>query len=110
MTNGIEVRVVPVSNGFEGHIRKVHKASWEPVCVNGVAQLYATETEAEVAAWRALHAHLQSDIVGTGVRVSAQRSKAEELFGGIFRKGRKIVVERRDAGPAGRRDGKAVTK
>lgn len=96
--NDIEVRVVANMNGFEGQFRKVHKADWEAVCVNGVAQLYATRQDAEIAAWRALKAHLQGDIVGAGDRASAKKSRAEELFGGIFRSGRKIMVERRGGG------------
>ena len=93
--NEVAVRVVACMNGFEGHFRKVHKADWEAVSVNGVAQLFATRQDAEIAAWRALRSHLQGDIVGSGAKASAARSKAEEAFGGIFRRGRKITVERR---------------
>ena len=99
--NGIEVRVVAIMNGFEGQFRRVHKASWEAVSVNGVAQLFATRQDAEIAAWRALKAHLQGDIVGIGGKASAARSKAEEAFGGFFRNGRKITVERRGGKTSG---------
>lgn len=96
--NEVAVRVVAVSNGFEGWFRRVHKAAWEPVMINGVAQLYADARDAEIAAWRALKAHLQGEIVGTGGAASAARSKAEDLFGAVFRNGRKIAVERRRNG------------
>lgn len=95
MTNEVNARAVPVRGGFEGQFRKVHKAAWEPVCINGIAQLYPTEFEAEAMAWRALRSHLQGDIVGSGDKASPIRSKAEEQFGAIFKRGRKIEVERR---------------
>lgn len=75
--------------------RKVHRASYEAVCVNGVPQVYDTEAEAEIAAWRALRSHLCGDIVGDGQRASGAKSKAEEMFGSVFRRGRKIEVVRR---------------
>lgn len=90
--NDVDARAVPVCGGFQGEFRKVHRAAYEPVSVNGVAQIYDTEHEAEVAAWRALKAHLCGDIVGSGEKVSAARSRAEELFGKIWPgKGRKPV-------------------
>lgn len=94
VTNEVSARSWPVMGGFEGHFRKVHRAEWERVCVNGVVQLYATADAAEVAAWRALKAHLQGEIVGDGAKADAA-SKAEELFGCVFKNGRKIEVERR---------------
>ncbi|RUV81410.1 hypothetical protein EOA60_20855 [Mesorhizobium sp. M1A.F.Ca.IN.020.06.1.1] len=94
--NDAEVRAVPESNGFRGEFKKVHRTDWEPVCENGVAQLFDTEEQAQVAAYRALMKHLFGDgIVRDGEKASAERSKAEALFGGIFRRGRKIEVERR---------------
>lgn len=93
--NEVNARAVPVYGGFEGQFRKVHRSAWEPVCVNGVAQLYDTADAAEVAAWRALRAHLQGDIVGDGEKVSLAIGQAASLFGAIFRRGKKIVVERR---------------
>ncbi|MBF6992718.1 hypothetical protein [Cupriavidus sp. IK-TO18] len=93
--NEVGARSIPVMGGFEGQFRKVHKATWEPVRVNGVAQIYPTEFEAETMAWRALIAHLCGDIVRSGEKVSTAKTKAEELFGALIRKGRKIPVERR---------------
>lgn len=91
MTNAIAVRAVANTyGGFFAEIKKVHRATWERVRVNGEEQVYDTADQAEVAAWRALHAHLCSDIVGEGERVSA-RSAAEALF----IRGRKVEVERR---------------
>lgn len=95
--NDVNARAVQVEGGFEGQLRKVHKAAWEAVQVNGVAQVYDTAEAAELAAWRALKAHLCGEIVGSGQKVSAARTEAERLFGKLFPgKGRKpVVVERR---------------
>lgn len=93
--NEVNARSVPVYGGYHGEFRKVHKAGWEKVCEGGTPRVYDTEDQAEVAAWRALKAHLCGDIVGTGMERTSTRSKAESLFGAIFRKGRKIPVVRR---------------
>lgn len=95
--NGVNARAVPIFGGFEGQFRKVHKSDWEPVQVNGIPQLYDTADAAECAAWRALLAHLQGDIVGSGDRASIARTEAEKRFGKIFPgHGKKpVVVERR---------------
>ncbi|TPM19795.1 hypothetical protein [Mesorhizobium sp. B2-3-6] len=95
--NGVNARAIATRGGFEGQFRKVHKSEWEPVQVNGVPQLYETADAAEVAAWRALLAHLQGDIVGSGEKASIARTQAEERFGKIFLgHGKKpVVVERR---------------
>lgn len=94
--NEVNARAEPVVGGYHGQFRKVHRASWEVVCENGKPVVFRTSDAAEVAAWRALLAHLQGEIVATPVeRSSLVRTKAESLFGGIFRRGRKIPVERR---------------
>lgn len=94
--NDVDARAVPVYGGYQGQLRKVHRSEYEPVCVNGVPQVYRTAHEAEVAAWRALRAHIRGDIVGSGERASAAVSEAEAKFGRIFRGGGKTVtVERR---------------
>lgn len=96
MTNEINARSVAVYGGFQGEFRKVHRSDWEPVQINGVAQLYDTADAAEVAAWRALLAHLQGEIVGTGEKATAALSEAEAKFGKLLRGGGKTVaVERR---------------
>lgn len=95
MTNEVDARAVPVYGGYRGEFRKVHKAAYEAVCV-GVPQVYPTREAAELAAWHALRAHLQSDIVGTGEKASAALSEAEAKFGKLFKGGGKTVtVERR---------------
>lgn len=94
--NDVDARAVPVMGGYQGQMRKVHKADYEAVCVNGVPQVFPTEHAAEVAAWRALRAHIRGEIVGSGERASAAVSEAEAKFGRIFRGGGKTVtVERR---------------
>lgn len=93
--NEVNARAVPVMGGYEGQFRKVHRSAWESVSINGVAQIYPTAFEAEAMAWRALHSHLCGVIVGTGSKVSAVRTAAEAQFGAIFKRGRKIEVERR---------------
>jgi hypothetical protein len=90
--NDVDARAVPVYGGFRGEFRKVHRAMFEPVCVGGVPQVYETAHEAEIAAWRALKAHLCGDIVGSGEKASAAKSKAEQMWGKVFPgKGRKPV-------------------
>lgn len=94
--NEPRVRAVQVFNGWEGHFKKMHKAGWFPVEVNGIAQLFPSEADAKVAAYEAMTKHHFGDgILSDGERTSAARSKAEELFGAIFRRGRKIEVVRR---------------
>ena len=93
--NEVDARAAPVYGGFRGEFRKVHKAAYEPVCVNGVPQVYATREAAELAAWHALREHLQGDIVGSGEKASLAKAEAE--FAKIFPgKGRRpVTVERR---------------
>lgn len=94
--NDVDARSIPVVGGFQGQLRKVHRADYEPVCENGIPRVFPTAHAAEVAAWRALRAHIRGDIVGSGERASAAMSEAEEKFGRIFRGGGKTVtVERR---------------
>ena len=94
--NEPRVRAVEVVNGWEGHFRKLHKAGWFPVEVNGVAQLFPTDDAAKVAAYEAMTRHHFGDgILRDGDRATSAKSKAEELFGAIFKRGRKIEVVRR---------------
>ncbi len=88
--NEVNARAVATMGGWEGQFRKVHRSDWEAVEINGVAQLYPTQDAAEVAAWRALKAHLCGDIVGSGEKASI--AKAEGEFAKIFPgKGRRPV-------------------
>ena len=94
--NEPRVRAIQTFNGWEGFFKKLNKAGWFPGEVNGIAQLYSTEAEAKVAAYEAMTKHHFGDgILRDGDRASSTKSKAEELFGAIFKRGRKIVVERR---------------
>mgnify|MGYP001209385736 CR=1 FL=1 len=93
--NEVGARASPVFGGYRGEFRKVHRADWEAVCVNGIPQVYPTAQAAELAAWRALHAHLCGEIVGDGYKAEAQRTKAEELFGALIKNGKKIPVVRK---------------
>ncbi|MGX9145915.1 hypothetical protein [Mesorhizobium sp. 128a] len=94
--NEVNARARKTPIGWIGELRKVHRSDYEPYCENGVAIVFATENEAEVAAWRALRAHLQAAIVGSGDKASAALSVAEEKFGKLLRGGGKTVaVERR---------------
>jgi hypothetical protein len=97
MTNESNARAVEVFGGFIGEYRLIHKATWHRVLCNGKACVYETASEAEVAAWRELNEKRYPPIRSEGEKVSATRSKAEELFGQIFPgKGRKpIKVDRR---------------
>jgi hypothetical protein len=76
--NNFGVRVRPAYGGFIGQVRKVHKAAFEDVCCDGEPVIHQTRAEAELAAWRVIGAHLDLDIVGTGV--TASQTAAEKLF------------------------------
>lgn len=91
------VKAVPVEMGWEGRFRTLRNSQWRRVEKNGVVLIFATEFEAENAAFKALYASdLGPGIVSTGHKAAAARSKAEELFGKIWPgKGKKPVrVER----------------
>ena len=93
--NEVNARGVEVYGGYHGEFRKVHKAGWEKVCISGKPQVFPSEEAAEIAPCGALPAHLCGDIVRSGEKASNARSRAEELFGVIIRRGKKIPVERR---------------
>ncbi|MBR2689213.1 MAG: hypothetical protein IKE42_15275 [Aquamicrobium sp.] len=94
--NEVDARSVPVVGGYHGEFRKVHKASWEPVQRHGKPIVFLAAFEAEIAAWRALRAHLCGEIVGDGQRAGAALSEAESKFKKLFRGGGKtIAVEQR---------------
>lgn len=94
--NEPRVRAVPVFNGWEGHFKKLHKAGWFPVQANGIAQLFGSEDAAKVAAYEAMTKHHFGDgILRDGEKANGARSKAEDLFGAVFKRGRKIEVVRR---------------
>lgn len=94
--NTAEVRAVPEMNGFRGEFRKINKAGWHQVEVNGIAQLFETPELAKIAAFEAMNRHhFGAGILRDGEKASAERSQAEASFGAIFKNGRKIEVERR---------------
>lgn len=95
--NDVDARGVPVYGGFHAEFRKVHKSAWEQVRKNGVIQIYDTQDQAEVAAWRTLKEHLcgiirrDGDVVSIGIK-----SEREAVFSNaIFKRGRKITVVRK---------------
>lgn len=91
--NEVDARAVPVYGGYQGEIRKVHRSSYEAVCVNGVPQVYATEAEAEIAAWRALRSHLCGDIVGDGTKAAtADFDRIKKVFPGHGRRPFEVEV------------------
>lgn len=90
--NAAEVRAIPEMNGFRGEFQKLDRAGWHAVQLNGVVQLFETEDQAQVAAYRAMIQYLFGGIVRSGETVPAARIAADK----IFRPGRKpIEVERR---------------
>lgn len=93
--NESNARSREVYGGYVGEYRQVHKAGWKPVLCNGKACVYPSASEAEVAAWRELNRRRYPEIRAEGEKPTAVRSKAEILFGAIFKRGRKIVVGRR---------------
>lgn len=79
--NQASVRAIPIMNGFEGQFRSLRKTAWEPVEVNGVAQLFDTEQAALLAAHEALLAHLTKDgVVGFTAERARLRMEAEKIF------------------------------
>jgi len=85
----------PVYGGFEGQFKKLHRTAWYPVEINGVAQVFDTRDQAEVAAYRALMKHLFGDgILRDGEKASAAAAEAEfrKIFPG---KGKVVEVVRR---------------
>lgn len=96
MTNEPRVRAIEVMGGWEGRFRKLDKAGWHTVCVNDIAQIFETEDKAIIAAHEAMNRHhFGAGILRDGDIASPERTAAEKMFGAIFRKGRKIEVERR---------------
>ncbi|MBN9235146.1 MULTISPECIES: hypothetical protein [Phyllobacteriaceae] len=94
--NDVDARSVAVFGGYHGEFRKVHKADWEVVQRHGRPIIYTSAYEAEIAAWRALRAHLCGDIVGSGQKAGTALSEAESKFKKLFRGGGKTVtVEQR---------------
>jgi hypothetical protein len=95
MTNDVNARARKTPIGFVGEIRKVHRSDYELVCENGIAIIFATEHEAEIAAWRALRAHLCGVIVGDGEKTAVANAEAEfrRIFPGHGKK--PVTVERR---------------
>lgn len=94
--NEPRVRAIPEMNGFRGEFRKLDRAGWHSVEANGIPQLFESEDKATIAAYEAMNAHhFGRGILRDGEKVSGARSTAENLFGAIFRRGRKIEVERR---------------
>ncbi|MCV0395456.1 MAG: hypothetical protein K5872_22170 [Rhizobiaceae bacterium] len=91
--NEPRARAHPVMNGWEGQFRKLDRAGWHPVEVNGVAQLYDTPEQALIAAYEAMNAYLFGrGILRDGEKASAEKSRAEELFNKVWPgKGRKPV-------------------
>ncbi|MER8615993.1 hypothetical protein NKG99_03930 [Mesorhizobium sp. M1409] len=94
--NEVNARARQTPIGWVGELRKVHRADYELVAENGIPITFATEHEAEIAAWRALRSHLQGQIVGSGDKAAAGLTEAEAKFGKLLRGGGKTVaVERR---------------
>ena len=94
--NEPRVRAISEFGGFRGEFRKLDKAGWHAVRVNGVAQLFNNEETATIAAYEAMNAHhFGAGILREGDKATSERSKAERMFGCIFSHGRKIEVKRR---------------
>lgn len=90
--NDVGARAVSVYGGYVGEFRFVHQARWRRVEMNGVAQIYASEFEAETMAWRALKEHMFGLIRSSGHHATHARSEAEKLFKTVFVKNRQVSV------------------
>ncbi|KAB2701335.1 MULTISPECIES: hypothetical protein [Brucella] len=83
--------------GFIGKFRLVWRTQHFTVAnEDGQPRYFPTAEKAECEAWRAKHKIEQSVMVRDGEKLSVARSEAEKVFGTIFRKGRKIEVERKE--------------
>ena len=96
-------------NCFSAYVREVPRGYWamlrfardgkpKPVMGEGDKPIvYQTELEATQEALKHLLAYMNSDYLRVGETASSPRSEAEKVFGTIFKKGRKIEVERKRA-------------
>jgi hypothetical protein len=75
--NDVNARARKTPIGWVGELRKVHRSDYELVCENGIAIIFSTAEEAEIAAWRALRSHLCGVIVGDGERTAVANAEAE---------------------------------
>lgn len=67
------------------------------LCKGGAPIVYPTELEATQEALKHLLAYMNSDYLRVGETASSKVTEAEKVFGTIFKKGRKIEVERKRA-------------
>lgn len=79
--NGIGVKAVYSQGQWVGMFRKVHKADFETVCVNGEPAGFESFELAKLAAWDALTPHLQSIMVRDGDRLQGSKTEIERVFG-----------------------------
>lgn len=94
--NEPRVRAVPEMNGFRGEFRKLDRAGWHAVEVNGVAQLYESQDKAMLAAYEAMNAHhFGKGILAEGEKpvVAVAEAEFRRLFPGHGR--RAVEVQRR---------------
>lgn len=96
--NIIAARSRETYGGFLAEYRLAHWGDYRPVRTeDGAPEIFNSDKDAEVAAHRALTAALVPEIRaerGEPAKGGA-RSKAESLFGAIFRRGRRIEVARK---------------
>ena len=78
--NSIAVRAVRTDGMFAGQFRRVHKAEFETVRINGCPVLFPTEDKAKLAAWEALTSHLCTLMRREGETVDADARKAAEAI------------------------------
>lgn len=83
-------------DGYIGKFQLAWRTEVYVVKKDDKPQYFKYPHDAEIAAWRAKHKIEQSVMVRDGEKLSVARSEAEKVFGTIFRKGRKIEVERKE--------------
>ena len=94
--NDIDAKAMPAFGGCHGIFRKVHKVGYEKVCDKpGQLILFTPLWEAEIAAWRALRAHIRGEMLRWGDPVSLARLEAEKHFTkDMFKRGKRIQAIR----------------
>lgn len=81
--NHIDARGIRYGSYYIGQFRRVHKADYETVCINGRPRVFQSEHEAECAAWRVLSGHVNGLMRRDGVTIGENaRTEAERLFAG----------------------------
>lgn len=91
--NHIAAYPIPVPGGYRAMVRLSHKAQPWPIMDGDRPAIFPTWDKAKIAAQEHVINHINGTMRRDGVRCEVAKAAAERLF----RKGREIIVERRQA-------------